>query len=170
LCTPAADCCAPFADILDKLKEAVRLLEEVAEELQVYLEKARQYFPRLYLLSDDHLLDVLSQTKAPDKVQPYFANMFDGIHKVEFGVDLAVTSMLSCDGERVPLVRTVPTVLAEGRVEVWLSQVLPPWGCPWTVRGSFTVVSVIPSPVGAKHAKHRLILCHSCVGRFVDVG
>lgn len=42
---------------------------------------------------------------------------------MEFGVDLAASVMVSLEGERVPLLKSVPTVPTEGKVEVWLSQV-----------------------------------------------
>ena len=42
--------------------------------------------------------------------------------QVDLGVDLTITAMLSFEGERVPLIKVVSTVLAEGKVEMWLQQ------------------------------------------------
>ncbi len=70
------------ADVLLSLKQAAQLLEEVSAELLVHLESKRLYFPRLFFLSDDQLLDVLSHTKLPEKVEPYLRSLFDGIAKV----------------------------------------------------------------------------------------
>lgn len=70
------------ADLLANLQQCSRGLEELSAQLVVHLDKKRAYFPRLFFVSDDQLLDILSQTKTPDGVQPHFRSMFDGIHRV----------------------------------------------------------------------------------------
>ena len=96
-----------FADndsLLLKFKDAVRVLDQVQKGLSDYLNTKRAAFARFYFLSDDELLQILSQTKDVKAVQQHIKKCFENIAKLEFDDDLQIRGMFSSSGERFPFV------------------------------------------------------------------
>eukprot|EP00605_Chrysophyceae_sp_TOSAG23-4_P001498 GSChrysophyteH1.ASY1.ANO1.1642.1 assembled CDS len=76
---------------LETFKQHNANLDQIQKDLEDYLETKRMAFPRFYFLSNDELLEILSQAKEPRAVQP---------HLRKCSVDLL--AMFSGEGERRP--------------------------------------------------------------------
>ena len=121
-------CTAPGR--LETFQQNNQLLEKIQKCLEEYLETKRLSFPRFYFLSNDELLEILSQTRNPQAVQPHLRKCFDAIAKLDFtkmknehGEEVFTTdilAMLSPEGERVSLTKGLK---ARGNVESWLNHV-----------------------------------------------
>jgi dynein heavy chain len=112
--------CCSDQKVLTSFIECNKLLDLVSKGLSSYLERKRRAFPRFFFLSDDELLQILSQTKDPRAVQPHLRKCFENIAKLEFEDNNLITAMYSAEGERIPLVNPF---IPEGNVEFWLTKV-----------------------------------------------
>jgi len=89
--------------------------------LNNYLEKKREKFARFYFLSNDELLEILSQTKEPTAVQPHLKKVFENVHKIEFDEQKKIHAMFSAENERVPFEKFVDP--NRKNVEEWMGDV-----------------------------------------------
>jgi len=113
-----------FADndaLLLKFKDATKVLDQVQKGLSDYLNTKRAAFARFYFLSDDELLQILSQTKDVKAVQPHIKKCFESIKSLKFDDRLQITAMFSAQGEEFPFDTAIdPT---KSQVEFWLGEV-----------------------------------------------
>jgi len=68
----------------EKFQEANKNLEIVQKGLADYLEKKRSVFARFYFLSNDELLEILSQTKEVRNVRPHLRKVFEAVADLQF--------------------------------------------------------------------------------------
>ena len=113
------------ANLLELLAEADEKLERIMKSLSAYLELKRESFPRFYFLSNEELLEILGESKKPERVQAHFKKCFEGIDRVIFqqqARSTAITTIVSKEGERVELIKDVSPADFKNNVEEWLRE------------------------------------------------
>ena len=104
---PAAIGAPDIPDLLEDLENANRELDVVEKGLNDFLDLKKLAFPRFFFLSNDELLEILSEAKDPLRVQPFMKKCFEAVREVEFTEKITMTSMISVEGEQVPLCKEI---------------------------------------------------------------
>ena len=120
---PTALKCAQTSKLKDNLEKANVTLDRIQKNLEDYLETKRAAFPRFFFLSNDELLEILSEARNAQAVQPHLIKCFDNIKRLDFGdapSSIDIFAMFSSEGEKVSLGKNLK---ARGNVESWLCSV-----------------------------------------------
>ena len=120
---PFAKTVMKIPNLKNMLDEALKKLEEVQKGLNSYLATKQGLFPRFFFLSNEELLEILSETKDPLKVQPHLKKCFEGIAKLEFDASKMINGMYSAENECVDFTKQIDPNAAKGAVEIWLLEV-----------------------------------------------
>ncbi|XP_057662092.1 dynein axonemal heavy chain 12 isoform X1 [Diorhabda carinulata] len=106
--------------VLETMQHCIELLDKINDGVTNYLERKRLFFPRFFFLSNDEMLEILSETKDPLRVQPHLKKCFEAINRLQFNENLEILAMYSQEEEKVNFKSIVNTKDAGGSVEKWL--------------------------------------------------
>ena len=109
--------------LLHTFEDCNRTLEYVLKQLHKFLETKRISFPRFYFLSNEDLLDILSEAKNPNRIQNHLKKCFEGLCNLHFTEGLDITHMISSEGESIELSKSTNPSDYDFVVEKWLAQV-----------------------------------------------
>jgi dynein heavy chain len=115
-------------ELLARFTESNKQMEIIQRMLEDYLELKRKLFPRFYFLSNDDLLEIFSQTRNPEAIQPHLRKCFDNLKSIQFaeseGEKETIVAMVSAEPEADKEVVEFQTpVIARGPIEMWLKQI-----------------------------------------------
>lgn len=97
----------------------------VEKGLNDFLDTKKMSFPRFYFLSNDELLEILSEAKDPLKIQPFVRKIFEAVKDLKFEDGNMMTAMFSVEGEQVTFNAGVDPHRSNA-VEIWLGATRPP--------------------------------------------
>ena len=106
--------------LLHTFQHANKTLEDIQKSLEDYLQTKRMAFPRFYFLSNDDLLEILSQTRDPHAVQPHMNKCFDAVKSITFGEGPKRNNIYGFTDPGSEKVELSEGSAAEGAVEFWL--------------------------------------------------
>ena len=126
---PVVQNCCNSEELFLKFQANNKALDDIQKCLENYLETKRLAFPRFYFLSNDDLLQILSQTRNPHAVQGHLRKCFDNINRIKFTEEedsREVMAMVSAEPENMPEVVVFSTnviIAPEDKVENWLKRI-----------------------------------------------
>lgn len=106
--------------LLEDLTAAKRMLEQIQDGVYAYLERKRLFFSRFFFLSNTELLQILSETKNPENIQPFLSKCFNGIWRVQMNNNEKIDAMLSRTNEEIKFQNSVSMMGSDANVEKWL--------------------------------------------------
>uniref|UniRef100_A0A8C5XER9 Dynein axonemal heavy chain 9 n=1 Tax=Microcebus murinus TaxID=30608 RepID=A0A8C5XER9_MICMU len=113
--------------LYEKLEDIQNRLCLCEKALAEYLDTKRLAFPRFYFLSSSDLLDILSNSTAPQQVQRHLPKLFDNMAKMQFQLDAGekpTKTSLGMYSKEEEYVAFSEPCDCSGQVETWLNHVL----------------------------------------------
>ena len=106
--------------LLETFKGMIEKLDGIQERLFSYLDKKRTLFPRFYFLSEESLIEVLSEARDATKIQKYIKILFEGMKSLTFDTNDVIIGMNSSEGEHMKFEQPIATRPHQGLVEAWI--------------------------------------------------
>eukprot|EP00756_Hemistasia_phaeocysticola_P037122 Hpha_TRINITY_DN16680_c2_g10::TRINITY_DN16680_c2_g10_i1::g.182374::m.182374/K10408/DNAH; dynein heavy chain, axonemal len=128
----ALDFCTKSTKLLDQFLDANKNLEIVQKGLNDYLGEKRQAFGRFYFLSDEELLEILSQARDPRAMDRHMPKLIEMMYRMDWEKkmedrasppkveDDGMLGFFSVENERIAFVEPI---YPKGNVEAWLGTV-----------------------------------------------
>lgn len=111
------------SNLLEDLRTANEMLDEIKSGVNAFLERKRLYFSRFFFLSNDEMLRILSETNNSQNVQPFLCKCFSGIYHLHIDDSGDISAMSSAMKETMSFVDRVSITESSGCVEKWLLRV-----------------------------------------------
>ena len=89
---------AELPSLLEQLQHCNAQLEVVERGLNDLLDMKKMAFPRFFFLSNDELLEILSEAKDPINIQPFVKKCFEAVKEFIFAPNGDITGMISVEG------------------------------------------------------------------------
>ena len=89
---------AELPSLLEQLQHCNAQLEVVERGLNDLLDMKKMAFPRFFFLSNDELLEILSEAKDPVNIQPFVKKCFEAVKELIFASNGDITGMISVEG------------------------------------------------------------------------
>ncbi|EDV29505.1 uncharacterized protein TRIADDRAFT_51924 [Trichoplax adhaerens] len=101
---------ATAAGVLEILQAGHSHLDKIFKCLEDYLETKRLVCPRFYFLSNEELLDVISNSKNPKAIQPHLSKCFSNVKQLMLDKEadigsVSIIAMISSEYETVKLIK-----------------------------------------------------------------
>lgn len=112
-------------NLLKELDQNNKSMEEIQRNLEAFLEKKRQDFPRFFFLSNDELLQILAAAQDIHKVEKHLSKIFENIVKLKLGEDMnsnQIYSFISGENEIVKFISNIK-IRTEENVEYTLKEI-----------------------------------------------
>ncbi|KAK3261578.1 hypothetical protein CYMTET_29517 [Cymbomonas tetramitiformis] len=119
---PDALVVADIENLLEDLQSCNACLDIVEKGLNDFLDTKKMAFPRFYFLSNDELLEILSEAKDPLKIQPFTRKIIEAVKELQFEEKNLISAMYSVEGEKVEFIKSVDPHESNA-VEIWLTEV-----------------------------------------------
>ena len=120
----AIDCCVNMPKIFDIFKNGNEALEGIVKNLNEYLLSKRRAFPRFYFLSNEELVQILSNSQDIISIQKYIVKCFEAISSVIIE-DKKIVGMTSPEGEKVRFNKPIEFYIGNEikSIELWMNDI-----------------------------------------------
>jgi len=108
---------------LRKFVENNKKFDDIQKCLEEYLGTKRAAFSRFYFLSNDEMLEILSNTRDVQAVQPYLNSCFDSMKRVKFTEEKNSVTIVGMTSPENEFVQWTGIVSAVGNVEHWMTKI-----------------------------------------------